>query len=110
MGFASLFLDLMAQPLQKATGLHMRDGFSRVGSAPLLGPSLSSSTHSLTPRGCEAGPVSTARPPFLRKESYESTFNLVLLARYLAEIPQSWWHIDGTLSHSPVLKQIPPYF
>lgn len=39
-----------------------------------------------------------------------SQFNLVSLALYLAEIPQSWWHIDGTLSYVPMPKQIPPIF
>lgn len=107
-----LFLDRL---LQKALGLCVRDGLPGTGSAPLLWPRLSTSTHSLALRGREVGPVSTATLPAaprcsLRKESYESSFNLVPLALCLAEIPQSWWHIDGTHSCSPMLKQIPPYF
>lgn len=77
--------------------------------------SCGSSTHSLASKGCEMGPVGTsallAAPCcFPRKESCESAFNLVPLALYPAEIPQSWWHIDGTLSYFPMLKQISPIF
>lgn len=93
----------------------MRGGLPMVGSAPLLWPSLYSSTHSFAIKGCEMGPVGTpallAAPCcFLRKESCESAFNLVPLALHPVEIPQSWWHIDGTLSYFPMLKQIPPIF
>lgn len=93
----------------------MRGGLPVVGSAPLLWPSLSSSTHSLSIRGSEMGPVGmsallTEPCCFLRKESCESAFNLVPLALYPAEIPQSWRHVDGTPSYFPMLKQIPPIF
>lgn len=52
----------------------------------------------------------TAPHCFLGKENCESGFNLVLLALYLTEIPQSWWHIGGTFSYVPMLRQIPPIF
>lgn len=71
--------------------------------------------HSLSIRGCEVGPVSssallTAPRCFLGKENCESGFNLVSLALYLTEIPQSWWRIGGTFSYVPMLRQIPPIF
>ena len=105
---------LMAQPLQKAVGLCVRGGLPLLGSVPLLWPSPSSSIRSLSFRGSEVGVHASTLPAaplcFLRKGSCESGFNLVSLALYLAEIPQSWWHIDGTLSCVPNAEADSPYF
>lgn len=104
----------MAPLLQKAVGCTWGVGSPWWALHPSCGPaSPPAFTHSPSETvrwvlwACPPSPQH--HTPFSGRRAV-SQFNLVSLALYLAEIPQSWWHIDGTLSYVPLPKQIPPIF
>lgn len=95
-----LFLDLMAQSLLKAVGLHTRGGLPVVGSAPLCGP-ISPCTHAPALRGFGVGPVSAPAFPaaprcFPRKKSLwvnlQSGTTGTVPSRNSSKLVAYWWH------------------